>query len=221
MKVQRTPLPALATAVVAVLCLCATATVAHASARVTPRQDRGLFAAEKTPLRFGTSTTTAHAASSGGSSVLRTIVALLAVIALIYAVAWVMRRVRRGREGKVSGSGLATVATLPLSGGRSLHLVRAANDLILVGASEHGVTPIRSYTEEEARACGLLGDPDADALTPASAAAADSRPRAGATAQAWQPAASWQGDDEWRTLSDRPTPLHQAVEQLRRLTVRS
>ena len=38
--------------------------------------------------------------------------------------------------------------------------MRAGRELVLVGVSEHGVTPVRTYTEEEAEAVGLL-DPDA------------------------------------------------------------
>ena len=36
--------------------------------------------------------------------------------------------------------------------------MRAGDELVLVGAGEHGVTPIRTYTEAEARALGLLDD---------------------------------------------------------------
>jgi flagellar protein FliO/FliZ len=34
--------------------------------------------------------------------------------------------------------------------------VRAGRELHLVGVSEHGVTPVRTYSEEEADAAGLL-----------------------------------------------------------------
>jgi flagellar protein FliO/FliZ len=217
MKVQRFPAPVLAAALVA-LSLSATPVVAQASARAVGRANahaayhpaKNLFAAERTPLRFGSSTAVTHASATGGSSILRTILGLLIVSGLIYAITWVMRRVRRSRDGKAVGSGLAAVATLPLGGGRSLHLIRAANDLILVGASEHGVTPIRTYTEEEATASGLLGEPPALRV--------DGLPAPSETE--WQPAPAWPGEAEWRSLSDRPTPIAQALEHLRRLTVR-
>jgi flagellar biogenesis protein FliO len=219
MKAFRFPAPVL-TAALVVASLCATPVVAQASthARRHPARKahkvyhppKGLFAPEKTRLTFSSSSAVSHASTSGGSSILRTILGLLIVIGLIYAITFVMRRIRRGREGKAVGSGLASVATLPLGGGRSLHLVRAAQDLILVGASEHGVTPIRTYTEEEARASGLIGEP---------APAADEL-LAGAATE-WQPAAAWQESDGWRTLTERPTPIAQALEHLRRLTVRS
>ena len=67
------------------------------------------------------------------------------------------------------------LATLPLGPNRSLHLVRAGDEVVLVGAGEHGVTPIRTYTQAEARALGLLDGADAgrrrmDAFAPAGSA---------------------------------------------------
>jgi flagellar protein FliO/FliZ len=38
-----------------------------------------------------------------------------------------------------------------------VHLVRSGRDYVLVGASEHGVTPLRTYSEEEALGAGLIG----------------------------------------------------------------
>ena len=49
---------------------------------------------------------------------------------------------------------------MPLGPNRSLHLVRAGRELVLVGVAEHGVTPIRTYTEEEALELGLIGEDD-------------------------------------------------------------
>ena len=53
-----------------------------------------------------------------------------------------------------------------------MHLVRAGDEVVLVGVGEHGVTPIRTYGEDEARALGLIAD-DADDGPPA-----DDRPAA-------------------------------------------
>ena len=71
---------------------------------------------------------------------------------------------------------------MPLGPNRSLHLVRAGNELVLVGVAEHGVTPIRTYTEDEARAAGLLAEDDAeddddvDPATPDEPAGSRARP---------------------------------------------
>jgi flagellar protein FliO/FliZ len=76
----------------------------------------------------------------------------------------VLKQVKASKEERQSGLGLDTVATLPLGPNRSLHLIRAGHELVLVGAGEHGVTPIRTYSEAEARELGLLED----AVEPAS-----------------------------------------------------
>ena len=59
-------------------------------------------------------------------------------------------------RARSAGSGLTSLATLPLGSGRTLHLVRAGRDYLLVGTAEHGVAPIHRYTEEQARDAGLL-----------------------------------------------------------------
>ena len=98
--------------------------------------------------------TTTHA--TGGGSIVRTIVGLAIVIGVIYGLYWVLKQVKSSREEKASGQGLAALASLPLGPQRSLQLVRAGRELVLVGVSEHGVTPVRTYNEDEAEAAGLL-----------------------------------------------------------------
>jgi flagellar protein FliO/FliZ len=94
--------------------------------------------------------------SSGGASIVRTIVGLLIVLAVIWGLTWVLKQVKTGRERGSAGSGLSSLATLPLGSGRSMHLVRAGSDYLLVGSAEHGVAPIHRYTEQQARDAGLL-----------------------------------------------------------------
>ena len=130
---------------------------------------------EQTSLNLGEAAkanTTENVGASGGS-IVRTIVGLAVVIGVIYGLTWVLRQVKASKSTDAAGSGLETVASLPLGQNRSLHLVRAGDELVLVGAGEHGVTPIRTYTEAEARSAGLLGEaPEAlpaasmDALEP-------------------------------------------------------
>lgn len=115
---------------------------------------------EQTSLGLGDAAkdeATKQVGASGGS-IVRTIVGLAVVIGVIYGLTWVLRQVKAGKSTTAAGSGLETLATLPLGQNRSLHLVRAGDELVLVGAGEHGVTPIRTYTEAEARSAGLLGD---------------------------------------------------------------
>jgi flagellar protein FliO/FliZ len=112
-------------------------------------------AGEKTPLNL--KDVPGAPAHSGGGSLVRTIVGLAVVIGVIYGLYWILKQVKSSREEKASGQGLSSLATLPLGPSRSLQLVRAGRELVLVGVSEHGVTPVRTYSEEEAEAAGLLG----------------------------------------------------------------
>jgi flagellar protein FliO/FliZ len=114
-------------------------------------------AGESTPVSLtGASQGGAHI--GGGGSIVRTIVGLAIVIGVIYGVAWVFRQVKAGRQPRATGAGLAALASVPLGSGRSVQLVRAGTDLVLLGVAEQGVVPIRSYTQEEARAAGLVDD---------------------------------------------------------------
>jgi len=121
---------------------------------------------ERTPLNLtDPESAPARAAGSTGGGLVRTIVGLAVVIGVIYGLYWILKHVKAAREETASGSGLKTLASLPLGANRSIHLVRAGDEVVLVGAGEHGVTPIRTYGEHEARALGLLVDdeaPDAD-----------------------------------------------------------
>src|SRR5919107_1656926 len=116
----------------------------------------GADAGEKTPLNLKDATGDAHTQVSGGGSIVRTIVGLAVVIGVIYGLYWILKQVKSSREEKATGQGLAALATLPLGAQRSLQLVRAGRELHLVGVSEHGVTPVRTYSEDEAEAAGLL-----------------------------------------------------------------
>src|SRR4051794_10698048 len=112
---------------------------------------------EHTPVNLNDGSPSAKVpGGSAGGSLVRTFVGLAIVIAVIYGLYWVLKQVKASREEKASGEGLAAIATLPLGPNRSLQLVRAGRELVLVGVSEHGVTPVRTYSEDEAEAVGLL-----------------------------------------------------------------
>jgi flagellar protein FliO/FliZ len=118
---------------------------------------------ERTPLHL-TEPKDSAAQSVGTTSggLVRTIVGLAIVIGVIYGLYWILKQVKASREDSASGSGLHTLATLPLGQNRAMHLVRAGSEVVLVGVGEGGVTPIRTYGENEARALGLLVDEDDD-----------------------------------------------------------
>jgi flagellar protein FliO/FliZ len=112
---------------------------------------------ERTPLNLSDEpSTAAKAAGSSSGGLVRTIVGLAVVIGVIYGLYWVLKQVKASREEQATGSGLRSLATLPLGGNRSLQLIRAGDEVVLVGIADQGVTPIRTYTEDEARSLGLL-----------------------------------------------------------------
>jgi flagellar protein FliO/FliZ len=113
---------------------------------------------EGTPVNLGDSSSQHHAATAGsGGSFFRMLFGLLVVVGVIYGVYWILKKVKQGKEERASGSGLSTIATLPLGPNRSLHMIRAGGEIVILGVGESGVTPIRTYTEEEALEAGLIG----------------------------------------------------------------
>lgn len=113
---------------------------------------------EATPLDLAPARQSAESVAAGGGLV-RTFVALVVVVVVIYGLYWAMRRIKSGREVGAGGRGaLATVAGVPLGPGRAVHLVRAGREVVLVGSSQHGVALLRVYDEDQARAAGLLDD---------------------------------------------------------------
>ena len=115
---------------------------------------------ENTPLNLPVQTT--HSSSTPGASggrLVHTYIGLAIVLAVIYGLYWVLKQVKASREERSSGQGLSSVATLALGPNRSVHLVKSGREYVLVGASENGVTPIRTYSEEEAHDAGLVPDP--------------------------------------------------------------
>jgi flagellar protein FliO/FliZ len=139
------------------------AATAHATTTATAPESAAALAqasGENTPLNLGHSVAT-HAAtsSSGGASIVRTIVGLFIVIAVIYGIAWIMKQAKKSKT-RPTGHGLTQVASLPLGSGRSVAVVRAGREVLVVGVAENGVTPIRSYSEAEAIALGIEVGPE-------------------------------------------------------------
>jgi flagellar protein FliO/FliZ len=119
-------------------------------------QAAGTPTGENTPVHLTTTGAThAAAAGGGGSSILRTIIAMAVVIVIIYAIARILKAVKGRDEVRASGNGLSQIATLPLGANRSVALVRAGRDIVLVGIAEQGITALKTYTEAEAIANGI------------------------------------------------------------------
>ena len=135
------------------VCALLMAPAALASTSTTPT-------GENTPLDLERPSSAVEHSSGGGGGMVRTIVGLAVVIGVIYGLHWILKQVKSSREQRSSGSGLDTLSTLQLAPGRALHLVRSGSEVVLVGSAEHGVTPIRIYSEDEADALGLLAASD-------------------------------------------------------------
>jgi flagellar protein FliO/FliZ len=114
---------------------------------------------ENTPLNLTHSVATHTSSSGSGGSIVRTIVGLFIVIAVIYGIAWIVKQAKKSKI-RPTGHGLSQVANLPLGSGRSVAVVRAGREILVVGVAENGVTPIRSYSEAEAIALGIEVPPD-------------------------------------------------------------
>jgi flagellar biosynthetic protein FliO len=136
------------------------------------------FHEDRTPLNpdvasAGTSKGKAPSAGSAGATVIRTIVGLAVVLGVIYGVYWLLKSSARAKAGR-GDERIGVIATTPLAPNRSLHLVRAGDELILVGATDQSITPLRVYTADEAM---LVGGGGADAplqLPPAATAGRES-----------------------------------------------
>ena len=111
---------------------------------------------ENVPVNTSTggSASSAHAASGG--SIVRTIFGLAVVLGVIYGLHWVLKHVKSSKDATASGDALEIIATLSLGTNRALHLVRAGGEIVMLGSGEHGVTPIRRYSAQEAEALGLV-----------------------------------------------------------------
>jgi flagellar protein FliO/FliZ len=157
------------TAALAAALLCVLLAPAFAFAAGSAKDPYG----ENTPLNLPTdSAAKAADVGGGGGGLARTFVGLAVVVAVIYGLTWVLRQMKKSSSGEpgAHGIGLSTEASMPLGPNRSVHLIRAGRELVLVGSAEHGIVPIRTYSEDEARDLGLLsapqlgaGDVDGDA----------------------------------------------------------
>ena len=123
-------------------------------------------ASEKRPLDLPLDQVQQQAAGGNSNStsggLTRTFIGLIVVVGVIYGLYWILKQVKKAKEEQASGSGLHSLASLPLGPNRSLHMIRAGREIVLVGVAEHGVAPIRSYTEEEAFEAGLISVDDDD-----------------------------------------------------------
>ena len=120
------------------------------------------------------------ASTGGGGAAIRMLLGLGVVLALIFGIYKLVKRSADRNDKTVRHEGgMVVVATTPLAPSRSLHLVSVGEELVLVGASEQSVTPIRVYSAEEAKRFRV--DPTAPAMLQLTPGPTDSRPGFGAS----------------------------------------
>lgn len=115
-------------------------------------------AADTTPLsaavRGATTTTAESGGTSTGGAFVRLVVGLFIVLAVIYGVYWLLKTYGKSKKnggGPAAGSGIDVVATTAIGPNKTVHLLRVGDELMLVGAADHGVTPLRTYSADESR----------------------------------------------------------------------
>jgi flagellar protein FliO/FliZ len=141
-----------------------------AAAFTSPAHAAGGFKRDQTllpaQLRQPASPAAAHTTGTGGT-LARTIVGLAIVLAVIFAVYWLLKTFARSKAKGVKGDGrMEIVATTPLAPNRALHLVRVGDGMILVGSAEGGISTIRTYSREETDDLQEQIDAESDPLWP-------------------------------------------------------
>jgi len=137
----------------------AAATPARAPARhhvAAPPLHRDTTPLPKAVLDAGSGATTSEpspASSSGAFA--RMIAGLAIVLAVIYAVYWLLKTYGKAKRGSSSDGRVALLGTTTLAPNRALHLVRVGEEVILVGSAEQSVTPIRVYDANALRRAGV------------------------------------------------------------------
>lgn len=129
---------------------------------------------ESQPIPEGSNAPTVISEGSAGSG-LRLVIGLAVVIGLIAVVWWVLKRVQANRfpQGGGAGDVVSVIATTPLGPNRALHLIEVAGELVLVGATDHGISPIARITGDPTRESLELGAPEM--ATPGAPTAFDPR----------------------------------------------
>lgn len=136
------------------------------------RQDRTPLPAQ---LSNPTASHAAHVSGTGGT-IARTVAGLAIVLAVVFAVYWLLRAYARGKRTRGDGR-IEVIATTPLTANRAVHLIRVGDELTLVGSAEGGVTCLRTYSPEESDLVQAQLDGEADPLWPLAGGGAGDVPK--------------------------------------------
>lgn len=94
------------------------------------------------PRRFA-APAAAEAARSTGGGIAQMTLSLVLVLALIVAVAWILRRLR-GVQGSSRGAGIEVVAELAVGPRERVVLIEVAGERLLIGVAQGSVRPLQS-----------------------------------------------------------------------------
>lgn len=118
---------------------------------------------ESLPIPEGSSGPASVGGGDLGGTAFRLLLGLLVVVALILGVWYLLRRIQRGRYpalGETSTGLISVLATTPLGPGRALHIVQVADQVVLVGATDHSVQAIATLDDDTAAVITRALGPD-------------------------------------------------------------
>jgi flagellar protein FliO/FliZ len=113
------------------------------------------FHRDNTPLSPTlTQDATGHASTGGGAAFARMIVGLVIVIGVIFGIYWLLKTWGARTKGgaRMNNGQIEVLATTALTPSRTVHLIRVGTDVVLVGATDGAVTPLRVYENGDLRA---------------------------------------------------------------------
>jgi flagellar protein FliO/FliZ len=96
--------------------------------------------------------------ASAAGAIAKTVVGLGIVLAVIFGVYWLLKSAGRSKRVGLGWShgAIELISTTALAQGKTLHLVRVGDDVVLVGAAEQSVTRVQSWTGDDARRLEIL-----------------------------------------------------------------
>jgi len=125
------------------------------------------FHRDRTPLSptLTDQVSSGHTSSGGGAAFARMVVGLVIVIGVIFLVYWLLKTWGARTKGglRTNGGQIEVLATTALTPNRSVHLIRVGSDVVLVGSTDGGVTPLRTYEQGDIR---MLEAAPYDSFTP-------------------------------------------------------
>lgn len=100
--------------------------------------------------------------SSGVTDYTKVVVALIFIVGLIFACAWLMRRMSGGVG--LNQKHIQVMSVMPLGTREKLMIIRAANEYLLIGVTPNGIQTLHQFDEPIDLANDMNSSPFADRL---------------------------------------------------------